>query len=113
MCDILGTKRDFFPQSFCETSPSEREDIGSWYRVSLHGSGKINLDQAHRCWVLPGLLSCPAPWHCGTVVRRDSVLFLPGPSVSYEGAQDSQAALGAKPLASFPLAIITGLLENL
>lgn len=36
-----------------------------------------------------------------------------GPSVSCEGAQDSQAALGTKPLASFPLAIITGLLENL
>lgn len=36
-----------------------------------------------------------------------------GPSVSCEGAQDSQAALGTKPLASFPLAIITGLLGNL
>lgn len=36
-----------------------------------------------------------------------------GPSMSCEGAQDSQATLGTKPLASFPLAIITGLLENL
>lgn len=36
-----------------------------------------------------------------------------GPRVSCVGAQDSQAALGAKPLASFPLAIITALLENL
>lgn len=44
---------------------------------------------------------------------QDSVLLVPGPSASCEGAQDSQATVGAKPLASFPLAIITGLLEKL
>lgn len=61
----------------------------------------------------PGLAELSSIMALQAVVRQDSVLILPGPSTSCEGAQDSQATLGTKPLASFPLAIITGLLENL
>lgn len=68
--------------------------------------------QAHGFPRLAELPSTMALWDCGQA-GLGAAPSCSGPSVSCEGAQDSQAALGTKPLASFPLAIITGLLENL